>query len=216
MSWVIDLHSRVRSSGLQCYYLTMLFGIDGSMVASFLIVKETPDGLGSFIGIRKLAMITDPDSRKITLERLNFISVTFWWTMEVKWEMWHNKRRGEVSRQETQLHRPSAVDRRVVLASVIVEVEVTNSSTVGDVTLNIIPHADTIAGREGSHLALSTRMPDDTLDETLASADGVEVDLGSSGVESHGCFADELSIGWIRQRSRGTVPLVRVSHEERW
>ena len=195
MSWVIDLHSRVRSSGLQCYYLTMLFGIDGSMVASFLIVKETPDGLGSFIGIRKLAMITDPDSRKITLERLNLISVTFWWTMEVKWEMWHNKKRGEVSRQETQLHRPSAVDRRVILTSILFSVEVTNSGTVSDVTFNVILHADAIAGGERSHLRLLiTRMPDDTLDETLASADGIEVDLGGGGVESHGCFADEHSI----------------------
>jgi len=38
-------------------------------------------------------------------------------------------------------------------------------------------------------------MPDDTLDETLASANGIEVDLGGGGVESHGSFADVLSIG---------------------
>jgi len=47
------------------------------MIALFLNVVESPDRFGSFVGIRKLPMITDPDSKKITLERLNFIRVTF-------------------------------------------------------------------------------------------------------------------------------------------
>ena len=190
-----NLHRRVRSCLRQFYHTTDFLWVDGSMVLSFLGVKESPDGFWGITGIRKDAMITDPDSRNVTLELSNLIRITLWWSVKIERKMCHDKRRGEVSRQETQLHRPSAIDRRVILASVIVEVEVTNSSTVGDVTLNVIPHADTIAGGERSHLALSTRMPDDTLDETLASADGVEVDLGGGGVESHGCFADELSIG---------------------
>jgi len=38
-------------------------------------------------------------------------------------------------------------------------------------------------------------MPDDTLDETFASADRIEVDLGGRGVESHGVSCvDELII----------------------
>ena len=190
-----NLHRRVRSCLRQFYHTTDFLWVDGSMVLSFLGVKESPDGFGGITGIRKDAMITDPDSRNVTLELSNLIRITFWWSVEIKGQMCHDKKRGEVSRQETQLHRPSAVDRRVILASVIVEVEVTNSSTVGDVTLNVIPHADTIAGGERSHFSLSTFVPDDTLDETLASADGIEVDLGGGGVESHGCFADELSIG---------------------
>jgi len=35
-------------------------------------------------------------------------------------------------------------------------------------------------------------MPDDTLNETLASADRVEVDLGGRGEESHGCLSITL------------------------
>jgi hypothetical protein len=46
------------------------------MVAICLCVIKSPDGFGSFVGIRKLAMITDPDSKKIALERLNFIGIT--------------------------------------------------------------------------------------------------------------------------------------------
>ena len=194
MSWVIDLHSGVWSCLRQVYHSTDFFGVDGSMVLSFLGVKESPDGFGSVTGIRKDAMITDPDSRNVTLELSNLIRVTLWWTMEIERKMCHDKRRGEVSRQETQLHRPSAVYRRVILTSILFSVEVTNSSTVSDVTFNIILHADTIAGGERSQFSLSTFVPDDTLDETLASADGIEVDLGGGGVESHGCFADEHSI----------------------
>ena len=74
-------------------------------------------------------------------------------------------------------------------------VEVSYSCTVGNQVVNRIQSIGPDNSRERSHLALSTRMPDDTLDETLASADGIEVDLGGGGVESHGCFADELSIG---------------------
>ena len=155
------------------------------MVLSFLGVKESPDGFWGITGIRKDAMITDPDSRNVTLELSNLIRITLWWTMEIERKMCHDKRRGEVSRQETQLHRPSAVDRRVILASVIVEVEVTNSSTVGDVTFNIIPHADTVTSGEGSQLSVTSFVPDNTLDETLASANRIEVDLCGGSVETH-------------------------------
>ena len=185
MSWVIDLHSGVWSCLRQVYHSTDSFGVDRSMVLSFLGVKESPDGFWGITGIRKDAMITDPDSRNVTLELSNLIRITLWWTMEIERKMCHDKRRGEVSRQETQLHRPSAVDRRVILASVIVEVEVTNSSTVGDVTFNIIPHADTVTSGEGSQLSVTSFVPDNTLDETLASANRVEVDLCGGGVESH-------------------------------
>ena len=60
----------------------------------------------------------------------------------------------------------------VIFASVLIEVEVTDTSTIGDVSFNIILHTNAITGREGGHLALSTRMPDTTLDESLASAAG--------------------------------------------
>jgi len=98
---------------------------------------------------------------------------------------------------ETQLYKPSvsAVDRRVIFAFVLFEVEVTDGSTIGDVSFYIILHADTITSGEGSHLSLTTLVPDNTLDETLASANRIEVDLCGGGVESHvvRCF-DPLNI----------------------
>jgi hypothetical protein len=54
----------------------LLGGVNRCIVTLSLCVIETPDGFGSFVGIRKLAMITDPDSKKIALELLNFIRIT--------------------------------------------------------------------------------------------------------------------------------------------
>jgi len=53
------------------------------MIALCLCIVESPDRFGSFVGIRKLAVITNPDSKKITLELFNFIGITLWWLM---WE----------------------------------------------------------------------------------------------------------------------------------
>ena len=50
-------------------------------------------------------------------------------------------------------------------------------------------------------------MPDNTLDESLASANGVEVDLGSSGVETHRLFADVLIIEHRRGQGSLCVPV---------
>ena len=86
----------------------------------------------------------------------------------------------------------SAVDGRVVITLVFVEVEVTDSSTIGDVSFYIILHADTVTSGEGSHLSLTSFVPDDTLDVTLTSANGIEVDLGGGGVESHRCLSITL------------------------
>jgi hypothetical protein len=47
------------------------------MIALGFRIVESPDGFGSFVGIRKLPMITNPDSKKITLELFNFIGITF-------------------------------------------------------------------------------------------------------------------------------------------
>ena len=79
----------------------------------------------------------------------------------------------------------SAIKRRVISASVCFEVEVTDCSTIGDVAVHIIYHVSLGAGGERSHLSLSTFVPDDTLDKTLASADRIEVDLCGGGVETH-------------------------------
>ena len=68
----------------------------------FLGVKKSPDGFGSVTGIRKDAMITDPDSRKITLELSNLIGITFWWSVEIKGQVCHDKRvRGGLAAGDT-------------------------------------------------------------------------------------------------------------------
>jgi hypothetical protein len=46
----------------------LLGGIDRRIIALRFSIVEPPDGFGSFVGIRKLAMITNPDSKNITLE----------------------------------------------------------------------------------------------------------------------------------------------------
>ena len=72
------------------------------MVLSFLGVKESPDRFGGVTGIRKDAMITDPDSRKITLELSNLIGITFWWSVKVEGQMCHDKRmRGGLAAGDT-------------------------------------------------------------------------------------------------------------------
>ena len=86
-----DLHCRVRSCVRQFYHGADRLGIDRTTVLPFLGVKKSPDGFGSAVGIRKLAMITDPDSRKITLELSNLIGITFWWSVEIKGQMCHGQ-----------------------------------------------------------------------------------------------------------------------------
>jgi len=79
----IELHCRVRCRVFDSYLITLLGGIDRRMIALCLCIVESPDRFGSFVGIRKLPMITNPDSKKITLELFNFIGITLWWLM---WE----------------------------------------------------------------------------------------------------------------------------------
>ena len=90
----------------------------------------------------------------------------------------------------------SAVDRRVVVTAVLFGVEVNNLSTIGDQVVDGVESIGLDNGGEGDHLALSTRMPDDTLDETLAACDRVEINLSGGVGEAHGVSCvDECSIG---------------------
>ena len=102
----------------------------------------------------------------------------------------------------------SAVDRRVVSAAVLFSVEVNNLSTVGDQVVDGVESIALDNGGERDHLALSTRMPDDTLNETLAASDREEVNLSGGVGETHevSCV-DELSIGWIGAVWRVSVPV---------
>lgn len=82
----------------------------------------------------------------------------------------------------------SAVDGRVIGTNVCFSVKVSNFCTVGDQVADRIESIGLDNSAKGSNLAFSTRMPDHTLDETLATADGVEVDLRGAGEELHVLF----------------------------
>jgi len=78
-------------------------------------------------------------------------------------------------------------------------VEVNHLSTVGNQVANRIQSVSLNNGGEGDHLALSTRMPDHTLHETLCGRSAREEVNLSGGVEKahEGRCVDELSIGCI-------------------
>ena len=84
----------------------------------------------------------------------------------------------------------SAVDRGVVRTLIWFKVEISYGGTVSDVVVNIIHHVRLGASGEGSHLLrdLLSRMPDHTLDVTLASANGEVINLSGRGLELHGVF----------------------------
>jgi len=82
----------------------------------------------------------------------------------------------------------SAVDRRVILTLILFQVEVNNLSTVSNILTNVVESVRLNTGGERSHLSLFTLVPDHTLNETLTSANGKEVDDGGRGLELHGVF----------------------------
>ena len=68
-------------------------------------------------------------------------------------------------------------------------VEVSHLSTVGDQIVDGIQSISPDHGGEGGHLTISTRMPDDTLDETLCLwSAGVEINLGGGVGQLHRVF----------------------------
>ena len=71
---------------------------------------------------------------------------------------------------------------------VSIEVEVTYCSTIGNILIDVVHcvRLHTSGERDHTLIILCLRVPDDTLDKTLASADRIEVDLCGGGVESHG------------------------------
>jgi len=108
----------------------------------------------------------------------------------------------------------SAVDRRVVFALVLFQVEVNNLCTVGNILTNVVESVRLNTGGERSHLReFFSGVPDDTLNETLTSADGEEVDLKGRGLELHwvSCV-DELSIGQNGAFRATPVPLAQAAH----
>jgi len=87
--------------------------------------------------------------------------------------------------------RLSAGDRSVVRTLVCFSVEVSDLSAVGKVVTDVVESVRLDTGGERGHLLrdLFSGVPDDTLDETLATSDRIEVDLGGRGLELHGCLS---------------------------
>ena len=94
------------------------------------------------------------------------------------------------------------------------DIEISHLSTIGNQVADRVQGITLDNGGEGDHLALSTRMPDHTLDEPLSSRSArVEVNLSGGVDQLHvGCCVDELSIGWIGQVRDYPVPPVQVEH----
>ena len=69
---------------------------------------------------------------------------------------------------------------------VSVEIEVAYNSTVGNILINVIHciRLHTSGERDHTLIILCLGMPDNTLNETLASANRIEVNLCGGGVES--------------------------------
>ena len=69
------------------------------------------------------------------------------------------------------------------------EVEICHLRTVGDQVVDRVDSISLDNSGERGHLALSTRMPDHTLDKTLGRGGaGVEINLGGRVDELHGVF----------------------------
>ena len=82
----------------------------------------------------------------------------------------------------------SAHHRNIVVTIVAVNVEISHLSSIGDQVADRVQSISLDDSREGSHLALSTRVPDHTLDKTLATSDRIEVNLSGRVLELHGVF----------------------------
>ena len=77
----------------------------------------------------------------------------------------------------------------VVVTSVSMNVEVSHLSTVGNQVADRVQSIGLDNSGEGDHLALSTRMPDHTLDEPLSSRGaGVEINLSGGVGQLHRAF----------------------------
>ncbi len=71
-----------------------------------------------------------------------------------------------------------------------IEVEVTYCSTVSNILIDVVQcvSLDTSGERDHTLIIFCLRMPDDTLNETLASANRIVIDLGGRSKELHGWF----------------------------
>ena len=90
----------------------------------------------------------------------------------------------------------SAHHRGIVVTIVAVNVEISHLSTIGDQVVDRVDSISLDNSGERGHLALSTRVPDHTLDEPLSRGGaGVEINLSGRILELHGvpCF-DSLNI----------------------
>jgi len=102
----------------------------------------------------------------------------------------------------------SAIERRVVFTLVFFKVETNDLSTIHDCLIHIITIIRLVTSGEGLDLIVSARVPGHTLDETLTSADRIEVNAAGRGLELHWVsFADVLIIGHWKGQGRGSVPL---------
>ena len=94
------------------------------------------------------------------------------------------------------------------------DIEVSHLSTISDQVVDRVHSISLDHGRECGHLALSTRMPDHTLDEPLSSRSaGVEINLGGGVGQLHRVSLDYLVIIQATDHEQVTaVQVVEVAH----
>ena len=96
-------------------------------------------------------------------------------------------------------------------------VEVNNLSTISNVLVSIIQHVSLDNSGECGHLIVKvTRVPGDTTDEAFArGSDGIIVNLGCFGEQSHACLVWYVnSITPQEGVLRGRVTLIKVVASE--
>ena len=97
------------------------------------------------------------------------------------------------------------------------EIEICHLSTVGDQVVDRVDSISLDNSGERGHLALSTRVPDHTLNEPLSRRSaGIEVNLSGRVDELHGGVPLTTSIIYAMRRSRGQFSGHSVNCLHRW
>jgi len=74
----VKLHCTVRSCIIYIYLISALGGVNRGVIASLFVVVEPPDSTNNIAAVRIIIVVAQPNGNHIALERVNFITVTFW------------------------------------------------------------------------------------------------------------------------------------------
>ena len=72
------VHCCVRTGVSNLYFISALGGVNRGVIASLFVVVEPPDSTNNIAAVRIIIVVAQPNGNHIALERVNFITVTFW------------------------------------------------------------------------------------------------------------------------------------------